>query len=372
MSVSGGVASEGVAWMPRGWRPSRALQIAILDLLRDRVPAIGFSGTEIQGALARYQCGGWIRGRWATAGRLDALPTEWRAALDRAERKIRVDNLAALAEFRRLGGLMRREEIPLVLLKGADYLLDLYEDPAARFLTDIDLLVKPGHVGPLARVLRDEGYVADLGYHYPEHRRFEMWRPAAGHCRFEFHWQLGLRPRVRIDQDALWERSRSCTLEDVECRRLDVEDALLFHCYHMADTYFGPALKWVIDLRLMFERRRPDPARLIERSTRWRMRTALHLALEHVERIFPGTVPAKLNEALRPGALRRALLNHRILDEPLELLDEDQMSFSRYPLRLLLMDGTLDALALSCIVLSRPIVRPMQRILGAAKPPWER
>ena len=358
--------------MPHGWRPSHALQTAILDLLRGNAPPVGFSGSEIQAALARYQCGGWIRRGWETAGRLDALPEVWRAPLDRAERKIRVDNLAALAEFRRLGGLMRREGIPLLLLKGADYLLDLYEDPAARFLTDIDLLVKPEHVGPIARALRHEGYVADLGRHFPEHRRFEMWRPAAGHCRFEFHWQLGLRPRARIDQGGLWERSQTCTLEEVECRRLEAEDALLFHCYHLADSYFGPSLKWVIDLRLMFERRRPDTNRLLERSARWKVRTALHLSLEHLERIFPGVVPTRLKEALRPGALRRTLLDQRTLDEPLEMMDEDQGSYSRYPLRLLLLDGMLDALALSSVVLSRPIVRPIQRLLGTAKPPWER
>ena len=372
MNVSSGAGPEGVAWMPRGWRPSRALQSAILNLLRENAPAVGFSGSEIQAALTRYQCGGWIRGTWGAARRLDALPAEWRAALDRAERKNRVDNLAALAEFRLLGALMRREGIPLLLIKGADYLLDLYEDPAARFLTDMDFLVKPEHVGPIARVLRDEGYAADLGLHFPEHRRFEMWRPAAGHCRFEFHWQLGLTPRARIDQGGLWERSRTCTLEEVECRRLEAEDALLFHCYHLADSYFGPSLKWVIDLRLMFERWRPDPGRLIERSSRWRVRTALHLAMEHLERIFPGVVPVRLKEALRPGSLRRTLLEHRTLDEPLEMMDEDQGSYSRYPLRLLLTDRALDAVGLSLVVLSRPIVRPIQRLLGAAKPPWER
>jgi hypothetical protein len=122
----------------------------------------------------------------------------------------------------------------------------------------------------------------------------------------------------------------------------------------------------------MFERWRPDPKRLLERSARWRVRTAVHLALEHLERLFPGTAPATLSDALRPGGMRKALLRRRILDEPLELMDEDQRRNRRYPLRLLLMDRALDGAALSLVVLSRPILRPLQRLTGGARPPWER
>ncbi len=101
------------------------------------------------------------------------------------------------------------------------------------------------------------------------------------------------------------------------------------------------------------------------------MRTALHLSLLDLEKIFPGTSPTALLDALRPGAIRRRLLRHRLLDDPVEFMDEDHSSLSRYPARLLLTDRMSDALALSLQVLARPIVRPLLRLLGKSRPPWE-
>ncbi len=374
MSVSSGAGagSEGVAWMPRGWRPSPNLQRAVLDLLHDRIPPVDFSKTEIEGCLRRYECGGWIRGRWASAGRLDHLPEQWRQPLDRLHRRMRIDNLAALAEFRRLGRLLRDEGIPILLLKGADYLTDLYEDPAARFLTDIDILVRPEDVGRMARMLRGHGYQADLGENYPEHRRFEMWRPTEGHCRFEIHWQLGIKSRVRIDQRAIWERARVCKLEDVTCHRLgDVDDAL-YHVFHQASHYYGPTIKWVLDLRLMFMHRELSEDRLFACSAGWKVRTALHIALIHLERIFPGTVSTEFVSELRPGRVRRDALQSRLLDEPIEIMRGRTEDSARYALRFLLTDRSTDGIALMIKALARPIVRPIQRLLGAARPPWER
>lgn len=370
--MSDGAGSEGVAWMPRGWRPSRALQSAILELLHERIPAGGFPPTEIEGCLKRYECGGWIRDRWARAGRLDELPEAWRLPLDRLHQRMRVDNLAALAEFRSLGRILRDEGIPILLLKGADYLVDLYDDPAARFLTDIDLLVKPEDVGRLARLLRGHGYQADLGAHYPEYRRFEMWRPTKGQCRIEFHWQLGVRSRTRIDQRAIWERARTCTLEGVECHRLDDVDDVLYHVFHQAAHYFGPTLKWALDLKLMFLRRRPSEEILLARSASWRVRTALYVALIHLERIFPGTVSGEFVSALCQNKPRGVILERRLLNEPIEIMRGGSEDSARYALRLLLTDRLTDGIALMIKALARPAVLPLQRLVGSGRPPWER
>jgi hypothetical protein len=334
------------------------------------VPSGEFSALDIDACLARYQCGGYLQLQWTRENRLEELPPVWYAALTRAHRKLTIDNLAALAEFRRLGRYLQEEGIPVLILKGADYLLDLYEDPSARFLTDIDLLVRPENAGRLARRLRDCGYETDLGSHYPEHCRFEMWRPVEGHCRFEIHWRLGLPLRARIDQAAVWERSRPGTLEEVPCRRLSVEDAVLFHAYHAADTYFGPSLKWVIDIREMFRRRSPNVEQLLEESATWGVRTALHLALFHLEKIFPGEAPAPLLAALRPGAFRWSLLRRHLLPDPVELMASEELEAAHRPVRLFLIDRPVDAFALSLRVLARPFIRPLQRALGGARPPW--
>jgi len=340
-------------------------------MLRGQRPEGAAPDAAIDGALQRYECGGYLYRAWSHAGRLEDLPPAWAAALERRHRKLALDNLAALAAFREAGRHLVEEGAAFILLKGAAYLIDLYDDPAARMLTDLDLLLRHGDAGRVARRLRAAGYVGETGVDYPENRRFEMWRPGTGHTRIEFHWWLGLPLRFRIDQDALWGRSIEASLEGISCRRLGPEDALLFHVAHLSDHYFGPSLKWILDLREMFRRWSPDRESLLARATEWRLRVPFYLALTHLQRLFPGAAPPGLLDRLTPGRWRLGMLRGRMSQGPLEFLHPASQGAARYPLRCLLIDRPIDAALLAARVLSRPLVRPVERALGRTIPPWE-
>jgi hypothetical protein len=345
--------------------------MAILALLRGQIPAADAPVDAADDALHRYECGGYLYVAWQASGRIGRLPPGWAAALQRRHRKTAIDNLAALAAFRQVGSILKTDGVPFVLLKGAAYLGDLYDDPAMRALTDIDLLIRRPDAGRVARRLRAEGFAAEVGLHYPENERFEMWRPGEGPCRFEFHWRLGLPHRFGVDTAAIWDRSRPGLLEGLACRRPAPEDALLYHVAHLADHYFGPSLKWIIDLREMLCRWRPSLDRLAEQARAWRSGTALHLALEHLARLFPEEAPRDLLATLAPRPWRRRLLARYRADDPLELLVVPDGSAARGPLRCLMLDRPADALALSARVLLRPLLRPIDRLRGRARPPWE-
>lgn len=351
--------------------PPHPLQASVLSLLREERPSGDFPHEAIDACLKRYECGGYLHGRWSRGGRLGTLPPEWTRALARAHRKMALDTLAALAEFRALGRLLADEGVPFILLKGAAYLVDLYGDPGERMLTDIDLLIRPSDVARLARRLAGAGYRGQVGLQYPEDRRFEMSIPGNGRCRFEFHWSLGLPFRSRVDQEGVWDRSVPCVLEDIPCRRAAPEDAVLYHAYHLADHHFGPSLKWTIDLREMFHRWRPDPRILAERSAAWRVRTALFLALRHFEKLFPAEAPAELLNRLAPGKGRHCLLRPYLAAGPVEMFASFRFIGWRYPLRCLLLDRPSDAVGLSVRVLLRPIAARVARLVGATSPPWE-
>jgi len=352
-------------------RPLESQVRAIAGLLRG-VPLDGSTAENpAEDILRRYECGGYLFDLWTRSGRLSSLPPEWIEALRRAHRKTLVDNLTSLAVFRRIGGLLASEGIPIVPLKGAAYLLDLYRDPGVRSMTDLDFLVRRSDAGRLARRLMREGLIGEVGRHFPEDRRFEMVVPGTSHGRLEFHWFLGLPRRARVDQEDIWRRSRPAVLEGVPCRRLAVEDALLYHVIHAGDSYFGPTLKWTIDLREMLRTWSPDPGVLLERSAAWRCRSALHLSLRHLAKLFPGEAPADLLAATRPGPLRGLLQRWYLSSDPLSLLNVSGGSLSRLPMRCLLIDSPLDAVLLTVRVLARPVSRPIVRTLGGAAPPWE-
>jgi hypothetical protein len=334
------------------------LSDAIASLLRLRIPKQDAPAEAAEACLKRYECGGYLHHRWRAAGRLRDLPQGWAAALARAHRKTMVDNLQALAEFKVVGRHLVEEGVPFILLKGAAYLIDLYDDPGARMLTDVDVLVRRADAERVALRLAGEGYQTLASE--PESRRFEM---AAGRngCRFEFHWWLGLPFRDRISQEDVWRRAMPGVLEGVACRRLAAEDAILYHAAHQADHYFGPTLKWAIDLREMLRLWKPDPDGLLRRAAEWRLRIALDLGLRHLDKLFPGDAPAPLRNGAATGSLRGRLLRPYLASDPLQVLLPDGGFLSRSALRCLLIDRPFDALAQALRVLVRPITRRVEK-----------
>ncbi len=348
--------------------PTPSVQRDLLLLLRDERPREA-AAVEIEAALRQFECGGYLHDRWARAGRLAELPPAWAAALARVHRKTAIDNLAALGELKSVLPLLEEERVPFLLLKGGAYLADLYDDPGCRALTDIDLLIRPADAGRLARRLTRDGFA---GESLPRSRKFEMWRPRPGEVRLEFHWWIGLARRFHFSQEDLWSRSVPCQLEGLTMRRLAPEDALLFHVAHQADHYFGPSLKWFLDLRQMFRRWDLDPAVVGARAATCGVRTPLALALEQLERLFPGEVPVGVRAKVGGlGKARRLLLRPYLSRDTLLLFDlPPPRSPGRYVLRLLLVDRKADIAALALEGCLRPLTLKVDRLLGRDQPPW--
>ena len=347
------------------------LAASVLSLLRGEAPAFTPDREAIDVWLNRYELGGYLFAQWSADGRLTSLPVVWQEAFRRAHRKTAVDSLAALAEFRLLGRFLVDLRVPVIVLKGGAYLNDLYQDPGTRRLTDIDLLMHREDAGRLARRLLDAGYRGETAVDYPWNRRFEMWRPVEGACRFELHWSI-LDDGPEALAERLWERSVPVSLEGVPCRRLDPVDAIPYHSAHLAAHYIGPQLKWVVDLREMLRQWRPDLAAVSTGCSTWRARTATSLALTHVSRLFPGEVPTGWIEALFPGRIQRALYGLYRSEEPLDLFRVSNESAWRFPLRPLTMDGPGDALRLGWKALGRAVARAVGPRRDSARhvPPW--
>jgi len=354
---------------PHASPPSIRLQEGVIAALRGNVPAPGDSEADIEAALRRYECGGWLHARWR-AGAMTGIPDPWRVAAARAHRRTLLDTLAALGGLREVASLLADAKAPFVLIKGAAYLADLYTDAGARALTDVDLLVPGEQIAPLARRLAAAGFAGEAGPAYPEDCRFEMYRPGPAPCRFEIHWRLGSGGRMRLDQKAIWQRARAATVEGVACRLLAPDDALLFHVGHAADHYFGPTLKWALDLREMLRLWNPDLLALAEQARATGLMTALHLALAQVETLFPGAVLPALLSATAMGPVRRAAIGWARAPGPAEFLSVGSGDRRRMALRPFLFDSFADAAGVAATVLLRPAAR-RRRVAGGAVMPWE-
>jgi hypothetical protein len=332
---------------------------SISALLRLQPPGDEVTAKAAEASLEVYECGGYLYRLWRKADRLHLLPAVWSEALQKSHRKTAVDNLQALAELRAIGRELTDEKVPFMLLKGGAYLTDLYEDPGERRLTDIDLLVRHEDVKRLARRLAAAGYESVFGD--VEFRRFEVASTTRGGVHFEFHWWLGRPLRTRIPQEEIWRRAVPTVLEDVRCLRLDPEDALLYHVVHAADHFFGPSLKWTIDLKEMLRRWHLDFNHLLRSATDWRLRVALDQALAHLERLFPGDVPGALRNGAAAGPIRRGLLGFFRSSDPVQLYVPDRGRVSQATLRCLLIDRPVDVFSQTLRVMARPVAGRLGR-----------
>jgi hypothetical protein len=336
-------------------------------------PSPDAPAAEVEGALRHYECGGYLHALWRRLGR--RLPEPWAGAAAAIHRKTLVDSLSAIVQMREVERILAAEGIEFVLLKGASYLADLYPDAGARPLVDVDLLVRPEKVARLARRLVERGFQGAVGEHYPEDERFEMFREGGdSNCRFEFHWRLGVEGRMRLDQEALWRGAVPIAVDGMPCLRLGIHEAIVYHAGHAADHYFGPGLKWTIDLREMLRTWDPSPDRLARLAEDWGLKVALHLAFLQLDRVFPGEAPPALLRATAPGAIRRLGLALARSDEPAELLRGGGLGGTRgshWLVRPLMIDAPGDAVRVSVQVLRRPLARAWRRLTGPVRAPWE-
>src|SRR6185436_3240291 len=179
---------------PNGSRsPSPGEQQELLAALRGGDPVGSIDPARIDLLLRHYECGGWLHARRIAPG-ATPLPEPWGRAAARAHRKTVVDSLVALGVGGEVTALLAAAGVRVILLKGASYLGELYDDPGERPLVDLDLLVGPKDVAAVAARLKEAGFAVlktDESPHVAEYRRFEMARPGPAPCRVEVHWQLG-------------------------------------------------------------------------------------------------------------------------------------------------------------------------------------
>lgn len=222
-----------------------------------------------------------------------------------------IDHAAHVAMLRRIDAELAARDLRAVVLKGALLAERLYPRPAARFTTDIDLLVAPDALDRALRALRGVGYEA---YDGPEEEHFRraghhlhLYQDGAPPLELHFHAYRGFGEILAAPP--LLARSESVD-GFTAIRALAPDDELLYLAVHAAAHRFS-RLGWLYDLELLLRHHGPglvDAARA--RARVHRLAAPLAFALEELALLF-GFAHGD------PGlhAWRRALLV-RITEEP--------------------------------------------------------
>ena len=174
--------------------------------------------------------------------------------------------------------------VPVLLLKGASYGGWLYDDPAERPMTDVDLMVGTNDHGRALEVLARIGFRpgGPASQRSPRQHAVTLRREYDTVDLHRGPVQLG---RIAID-DQLWTRARAAPWIP-GAQRLDEIDETLFHFAFLArQDLIGPALLLVDAGRLL---RRLDAAgwqQLHDRAARWRFGRLLETLVGWTEHVI--------------------------------------------------------------------------------------
>lgn len=159
-------------------------------------------------------------------------------------------------------------------IKGAAYARTLYDRPAERPMTDVDLLVREDSLQLCEAVLGESGFRKISGG--PWHH---AWAWTRSDLTIDVHRSILGPGRSKIDLDAVW--SRTSEGWPAGARQLDPTDAFVFHLAHLARNRLRVALIQVVDAwRLLARLPDRDPAPALRRADDWGIGRAARVAFD--------------------------------------------------------------------------------------------
>jgi hypothetical protein len=165
------------------------------------------------------------------------------------------------------------------LIKGASYAPILYDHPAERPMTDVDLLVRVEDHARAMRVLSNAGFLQ--GNSAALHHAAPWIR---GDFVIDLHTNIIGPGRSRIGLSDVWSRMTAGWCDGA--LQLEPSDALAFHLVHLARNRLRLPLVNVVDAARLMERASVE--QVLERSRDWGLGRPVSLALDLCNAILQG------------------------------------------------------------------------------------
>jgi hypothetical protein len=240
--------------------------------------------------------------------------------------------------------LLAQVGIPMLVLKGPHVGSVIYEDPAERTYCDLDILVKPEHYYPAARILLGNGFKV-----YSMNRRrlasekadYQLLLLAPRGVIVELHRALADRDQFRSDIPGFFRRSEEFTFGALKALGLGTEDLLLHLCLHFGKRHFMTSeKKHLLDIALQLKKRNVDWPVFLDRAKRSGCLTIIYYCLEAARSQYGSEVPREIMKALSPSRWRRKVMD-KFLDPnafPIYRFPENIPGFHERMVNLLLLD----------------------------------
>ena len=244
------------------------------------------------------------------------VPARVLEALGQASRRTALRNMRFLAELGQLERALAAHGARIIALKGGHLAGAWYADVGRREMSDLDILVQPGHLPLAVDTLRSRGYTAEgplrieTGPGAPQHlARFAK----NGTAPIEVHWTISP-PLIAhpIDPDQLWHRAVPWSCAGVSALGLCAEDLLLHLCFHASfhHQFQFVGLRPFCDVATVIERSGSNLNwdALVERAREWQWSKGVHLSLRMAATLVGARVPEPVFGRLHAAGAGREVL----------------------------------------------------------------
>jgi len=272
----------------------------LLDCLRADSPLSGKSGLEgltpsdwreVVGQAMRHKIAPYLYLRLKNLRLSELVPREIMVALREFFFRSAARNLRLYSRLSKVLGLLKDEDISVIVLKGAYLDEAVYQRIGTRAFNDVDLLFRKGDLLRCQKKLMHEGYY-----------------PIQDNLPLDIHWDFDLAPSpVRVDMRAIWKRARPDIIADVPVQVLSPEDLIIHLCLHLAvkNLFEYVGLRTFCDIREIIERYHGQLKwdDLAGRVGEWGAGNGVYLTLLLARELLNAHVPDSLLKMLRPEDL---------------------------------------------------------------------
>jgi hypothetical protein len=218
-------------------------------------------------------------------------------------------NLLLTAELLRLLEIFEAASIPLVPFKGPALAWSLYETPALREMSDLDVLVRPRDADRAIGLLRSHGYRPQFScvdtrfFVVSQEMPFDR---EDGQVTVDLHW--GLLPRYfPLDASVFFERLAPVPIAGRQVPTFCPKDLLLFLCVH-GSKHGWTSLAWLCDVARLIDRHAVNWDDVLTRAQANHVSRCLSLGLTLARDLLGAAVPELRRETLAASA-REQLMN---------------------------------------------------------------
>jgi len=263
---------------------------------------------------------GTLRARLHSAGVLSSVPERVRQHLESDYALARFQRQMTVHELRALARLLEPLGTPLIILKGAAYILQELKLSDGRFVSDVDLMVPQDRLQAAeTRLTAADWAFAELDPY--DERYYRAWSHelppmrCAGHrLELDLHHTI-LPPTGRIQPNARALIERSIPVAGTAFRVLSPEDQVLHACAHLAqDSDFAGRLRDVVDVDALVREHSVAPGfwdTLMERAELHGLGRPLWYSLRYCSRWLETPIPSSMRSRLQryapPRMVRSAM-----------------------------------------------------------------